>query len=190
MSVFLFVLGAVAGACFMFVLAARDRAALVASHERDVERADAHFARELAIIREGFEMEKKLVIAATEQMEQNHHREIERLVASYDRLLDTTAKSVERGLRLAVTGSPDPAAPAITETRVADADEVAQGRVREATIERGMDHLRESYRNLGVQMNDAELREEVETLLVLGVETRYPDLPLGGSATVPAEASA
>lgn len=113
-------------------------------------------------------------------------REIDRLVKAYDKLLDTQKTAVHESLRLATTAFATPQE-ARVEDRTPDAFERAQSAPAEATINRGVEVLRDAYRALGVTYSDEELREEAELLFLTGTEARFPDLGIG-SIGVPDEA--
>ncbi len=122
--------------------------------------------------------ERKRHAEALDGLNASHREELARTAALYDRLLANAERTATESIRLATTGQAQPAV-ATVERRVVDPVEEARRVVRNDTLDRGVEALREAYRAIGVQFNDDDLRQEAEALLAGLV----PTLP---SPTTPA----
>ena len=149
-----------------------------------------HHEQVVAALHQGFAMEKKLVLASFEGVEERHRAELERVTKLYASVAETQKTTIQETLRLATTAFTVPQE-ARVEDRTPDAFERVQDAVRRETIERGVEVLREGYRAVGAQIDEASLREEAEMMLTVGVEARFPDLRFDPTAppVVPEEVS-
>jgi hypothetical protein len=107
---------------------------------------------------------------------ERHERELARMQQMYDRLVQTQATATQDAIRLATTGNAQPQV-ALVEEREVDAHTRLSRVVSEQAIAHGVGVLRESYRALGIQYSDDDLREEAMLLLSVGTVPEYPREP-------------
>jgi hypothetical protein len=101
--------------------------------------------------------ERTALLRALDREEATHLAEITRLHAQYATMLERLANVVNYGtptMREGVVQEPEP-----------DAEMVVRQRVREETIETGVTRMKAAYEGMGITLPDAEIREEVISML-------------------------
>lgn len=143
--------------------------ALRASHRAEINMIEGRHRADRYEAQKANEAEYQRLCAA-------HAAEVARLVALYEHVAKLVGASAQDAIRLVTTGHATVQPVEIAEREV-DAHTRVSRMVTEQTIDRGMAALREEYRKLGLQIDDDLLREEVTTILSLGMTPPYPAEP-------------
>jgi hypothetical protein len=101
--------------------------------------------------------ERKSLLRALDREESAHLAEIARLHAQYTTMLERLANIVNYGTATPKEGVVQEAEP--------DAETVVRQRVREETIETGVIRMKAAYEAMGITLPEAEIREEVISML-------------------------